>query len=135
MSVKSCFILQVCIPFMLYLYGDLVLFGVISNISTSIKSFGWIFGTITVLNFHKRHPVFGHQTIAYIIMAFLNMFAVRWLACILNQRSVFNIFINIVVYVLWTEFWNSFDNSLRNVIVDFRRKRIKIYQMFFQTFV
>lgn len=135
MSVKGYFILQVCIPFILYSFGELVFFGVILNISTSIKSFGWIFGTITVLNFHKRHPVFGHQTIAYIIMAFLNMFAVRWIACILNQRSVFNIFINIVVYVLWTEFWNCFDNSLRNVIVDFRRKRIKIYQMFFQTFV
>ncbi|CAC5387576.1 unnamed protein product [Mytilus coruscus] len=63
------------------------------------------------------------------------MFAFRWFACIYNQRSLLNIFANIVVHVIWTEFWNCFDNSMNNVIVDFRRKWIKIYQMFLQSFI
>ncbi|CAC5386284.1 unnamed protein product [Mytilus coruscus] len=63
------------------------------------------------------------------------MFAFRWLACIYNQRSLLNIFANIVVCVLWTEFWHCFDNSLRNFIVDLRRKWIKKYEIILQSFI
>lgn len=77
MYVNGYIILQVFVPFILYSFEELVVFGVHLNITTSIKLFVWIFGLTTVFYFHKRHSIFGHQISAYTIIAFFNMFALK----------------------------------------------------------
>lgn len=135
MAWKGVFVLQLFIPFILYLVREWIVCKDHISISDSFTSFGLCFSIIIVLNVNKNIQVVRNKYI--IAVALFIIFAFGSLIYLDDQINVISFFPNVFccVHVLWTQFWNFFDNSWKNITICIRRKWINILKQILHLFL
>lgn len=130
MSLKGDFVVQIFIPFVCYLTIKWVVFRDNFDILDTVYSFGLIFNIIIVVIVNEKIQLINNQRLA---MVLFTLYAYTSLVCI-HYHSMFMHFLPYVVLcVLWTKFWNFFDNSYKIIIEYIKLKWIKIFQIFLQS--
>lgn len=130
MATTNVFLFQVFIPFVLFLIGEWIGCSDHLKISTSIKTFGWIFSITVGLYIHRKIISNEIQTCTYITFAIFVIYT-SYLTSTDDYKTSLNSYVNIFVCILWTQFWNFFDNSWLKFIIYFKRKWISVFLMFY----
>lgn len=130
MATTNDFLFQVFIPFVLFLIGEWIGYSDHLKISTSIKTFGWIL-SITVGLYIHRIISNEIQTCTYITFAIFVIYTSYLKTRTDDYKTSLNSYVSIFVCILWTQFWNFFNNSWLKFSIYFKRKWISVFLMFY----
>lgn len=131
MATTNVFLFQVFIPFVLFLIGEWIGCSYHLKISTSIKTFGWIFSITVGLYIHRKIISYKIQTCTYTTFAIFAIYTSYLTTSTDDYKTSLNSYVNIFVCILWTQVWNFFDNSWLKFSIYFKRKWISVFVMFY----